>query len=103
MNREIYRFKLSPDIPMEDAWTTLFLAMLATECLYGRNRLLMDGAFYLDEKKRACVIDARDEVGQTMSRIFSGFLCFEYGEDALNIEFIQGPPKPSASRREVGA
>lgn len=94
MNREIYRYKFSDTVPMDSVDESLYLAVLAIECLYGRSRILMDTAYYVDEKKRACVIDARDEIGRSIARILTGFLTREFGEKSFTVEHVYGPPKP---------
>jgi hypothetical protein len=74
------------------------LAVLSAEGIHGRARVRLDAAFYLDEKKRACVVDAATPVGQTVAQIFTGLLTREFGEDAFTVERLAAPPetRPSA-------
>ena len=37
MNRELYRYNFAATAPMRDVEESLFLAVLATECLHGRS------------------------------------------------------------------
>lgn len=98
MNRDIYRFKFDRRVPMDSVASSIFLATLAAEALHGRAELLLDGAFYLDEKRHRCIVDARSAVGRTIARIFTGFLGHEFDEDLFDIERIPGPPNPESKK-----
>ena len=59
---------------------------MATEALHGRSRVNLDAKFWLDEKQRVCEVDANDQVGRDIARIFTGFLTREFGEKAFTVE-----------------
>jgi hypothetical protein len=61
------------------------LAVLAAESLHGRSLVQLDASFRLDSKKRTCVVGASTEVGQTIARIFTGYLSREFGEGAFTV------------------
>lgn len=92
MNRELYRYKFDSDVPIRDIEDSLCLAVLTTECLYGRSLIKLDACFCLNRKKRSCVVDAATEVGCTIARIFTGFLSREFGEETFKVERIGDGP-----------
>ena len=85
MNSHAYRFVFTGKINLEEVEASLLLALLVAECLHGRARVRLDSSFRLDRKIRSCVIDAGTEVGRTISRVFSGFLSLEFGEEAFKV------------------
>lgn len=86
MNQKSYRYSFNDKLPLQNIEDSLFLAVLATECLYGRSRIRLDASFCLKKKKRFCVIDASTEVGYHIARIFTGFLISEFGVEAFRIK-----------------
>lgn len=103
MKRDIYRYNFSDDVPFRDVEESLLLAVLATESLHGRSLVRLDASFCLDEKKRACVVDAGTEVGRHIARIFTGFLTREFGEEAFKVERVDETKAPHAPLRAMGA
>ncbi len=103
MNRELYRYNFAETVPLRDVEESLLLAVLATECLHGRSLVRLDASFYLDNKKRSCVVDAATEVGRAIARIFTGFITREFGEKAFKVERIVGAPPVSAAMNAQGA
>ena len=97
MNREVYRYRFKEKISLKEIEDSLFLSVLATESVFGRSRIRLDASFYLDKKKRACVIDASTEVGRHIASVFTGFLMQEFGEDAFRVERSDNPEKKTAS------
>ena len=91
MHKEIYRYVFTPDVPMEDIESSLLLAILATESLHGESQVRLDASHYLDPAARACVIDAGTAVGRDFSRLFTGFVRREFGEDAFQVERVDSP------------
>jgi hypothetical protein len=86
MNRNIYRYDFSDEVPLREAEDSLLIAVIATESLHGRSLVRLEASFCLDEKKRSCVIDASSDVGQNIARIFTGFLTREFGEGAFKVK-----------------
>ena len=86
MDRDIYRYDFSAEVPLGEVEDSLLLAVLVAESLHGRSLVRLDASFCLDEKKQSCVVDAGTEVGRHIARIFTGFLTREFGESAFTVE-----------------
>jgi len=99
MPKGIYRYQFREGVPLRDIEETLLLAVLAAESLHGESRVRLDAAYCIEDGKRACVIDAGTDVGRDISKIFTGLVSREFGEDAFQVERIEGAPKPQ--RAEV--
>ncbi len=103
MTKELYRYGFGPDVPIEEAETSLLLAILATESLHGESQARLDIAHFFDADRRACVIDASTLVGRDLNRLYVGFLRREFGEDSFNVERV-APDSPREPRpAAVGA
>lgn len=94
MTCELYRYRFSEGVPLRDLEQTLLLAVLAAESLHGQSRVRLDAAYCLEPVKRACVIDAGTDVGRDINRVFTGFAIREFGEDAFQVERIDGASRP---------
>jgi hypothetical protein len=94
MATEVYRYRFARSISLQDVEETFFLAVLAAESLHGQSCVRMDASYCMDKAQRACVIDAGTDVGRDISRIFCGLAIREFGEDAFQVERIEGAPKP---------
>jgi hypothetical protein len=90
MQPAIYRFEFDESVVMADVETTLHLAILGAEGLFGESSVRMDGAYSIDEQRRACVVDARNEVGRCICQIFTGYLGREIGGDAFSVRAVSG-------------
>ena len=90
MQPEIYRFEFDEPVPMTDVESTLHLAVLGAEGLFGEASVRMDGAYSIDEKRRVCVVDARNEVGRSICQIFTGYLGREIGGDTFRVRAVSG-------------
>jgi hypothetical protein len=89
MTSGLYRYTFAPDVALDEVEGTLHLAVLATESLHGEAQVRLDAARCFDADRRACVIDAGTAVGRDLSRLFTGFLCREFGEDAFRVERVE--------------
>jgi len=103
MNRELYRYNFTADVPLKDVEESLLLAVLATESLHGRALVRLDASFCLDSKKRSCVVDAATDVGRDIARIFTGFLSREFGEEAFKVERVGDAHPVSPELKATGA
>ncbi|MFQ5647510.1 MAG: hypothetical protein ACE5GM_11320, partial [bacterium] len=104
MNKMVYHFGFKDTVSLLDIEESLFLSVLAVECLHGRSRIRMDAMFKLDKKTRICVVDAGTEVGCHIARIFNGFLAREFGEEAFKVERRGDMPaadEPSSKERRT--
>ncbi len=88
MNHTTYHYTIDEAVPIKEVELSLMLAVLATECIHGHSQVRLDASFSLDPKNRSCRIDATSEVGQTIARIFTGFLTKEFGEQSFNVARI---------------
>ena len=101
MRSDIYRYVFTDTVPIEDAEATLHLAILAAESLFGESRVRMDVAYSIDESARVCVIDATNEVGRSVCRIFTGYLIREFGQDRFTVRAVTTPGAPSSVKASV--
>lgn len=98
MDNGFYLYHIYESASMRDVEDSLFLSVLATEGLHGRSQVNLDAVFYLDKKKRSCAVDATSQVGRDLARIFTGFLMNEIGEDAFEIEQVNGNESQASLR-----
>jgi len=103
MSRPVYRYTFDPKTSLAEARDSLFLSVFAAEGIHGRAQVRLDAAFCLDEKKRACVVDAATPVGRTIAQIFTGLLSREFGEDAFTVERVTEPPAGAVGGHASGA
>lgn len=89
MPHQLYRYRFDSEIEIDDVDSTLLLSILATENLHGESQVRLDASHYLDLDTRVCVIDATTAVGRDINRLFTGFLCREYGEDKFQVERVE--------------
>ena len=94
MSQEIYRYRFSPQVLVEDIEVSLVLALFATESLHGESQVRLDASHHLDGDQRACVIDASTPVGRDLNRLFVGFLGREFGPDSFQVERVNCMPSP---------
>lgn len=63
--------------------------------LIAESTVRMDAAYTIEEEGRVCVVDANNEVGRCICRIYTGYLTREFGADAFNVR-PAGAPKAVA-------
>lgn len=86
MKSDIYSYTFSNDLVMQDIEETLLLSVIAAEALHGRSKVNLDAKFRLDERQRTCEVDASNDVGRDIARIFTGLLTTEFGEAAFQVK-----------------
>lgn len=89
MKRNLYRYELSDNVPIEDVEASLLLAILAVESIHGESQVRMDAGHVFDAELRKCVIDGRTEVGRDLNRLFTGFLIREFGDNAFTVKRVE--------------
>jgi len=89
MGNQVYTYKFTERVPFPDVEDTLHLAVLAAESLHGRSRVRLNAFFSLDKDKRSCVIDAGNDVGRDINRIFTGYVTSEFGDGAFQVSQIE--------------
>ena len=85
MSPRTYRYKFNANIAMQQVQEILMLATAAVEGLHGRSRINLDASYRLNEKERICEIEAGNEVGCAIARIFTGLLANGIGEGEFKI------------------
>jgi hypothetical protein len=98
MTCDYYRYTFTKETSLAEVENSLFLAMFSAEGLHGRAQVRLDAAYFLDERRRACVIDADSAVGKTIAQIFTGLLGREFGEDSFTVERVIGVPQAMADK-----
>ncbi len=98
MESKIYHFEFDDSVPMEEAESTLHLAIMAAECVFGEPAVRMDAAYSIHEQNRVCVVDASHEVGRCICKVFTGYLVKEFGADSFTVRRI----KTASSTRQEG-
>lgn len=90
MTCDFYRYSFSKETSLAEVENSLFLAVFSAEGLHGRAQVRLDAAYFMDEKRRACVVDAASAVGKTIAQVFTGLLAREFGDDAFTVERVVG-------------
>lgn len=85
MRRTIYQYTFDPQINPSDIRDTFRLAYLATQSVYGHRRTLLEADFDLNEAQQEAWIDARNDVGQHLHRVFLGYLNREFGTGSTTV------------------
>ena len=98
MSKTVYRYQFEPDVPLEEAETSLVLAIIAAEALHGQPAVRLSLRYLFGEEKRACVIDGDNEVAHQVVLIFTQFLLRQFGDDAFQVTQPprERPPAPPA-------
>ena len=103
MKRKLYRYKFNSNVSLHDVNESLFIARIATEGLLGHALARLDVSYCLDMDKNSCVVDASTDAGLTIARIFTGFLSYEFGEEAFTVERIGDECPDSPHRKHEAA
>lgn len=83
MNRTVYKIQFASELPVGMVDFHLMTAARATESLYGRNAVRLDGAARISPKSHTVTIDAETEVGIDLAKIFMGFMTSDFGEKSF--------------------
>ena len=102
MAAEAYRYTFDDKTSLEEVRDSLFLAVFSAEGLHGRAQVRLDAAFWIDERRRTCVVDGATAVGQTVARIFTGLLSRQFGDDAYRVERVLEPFVPQEKTADGG-
>ncbi len=95
--RQIYRYRFTCDLSMEDIEATLLLAIFSIEALYGEAQVHLEIRHFLDISRRACVIDASSAAGDALNRLFTGLLLREIGASGFSVEAALSSPDQSVN------
>ena len=90
-----FRFVFKEEVSVLDAELSLHLAIFAIEGLFGAARVRLDASYAIDEPRRVIIVDASNEVGEALVRVFTNLLLREFGDDSLQVERVDAHPTPS--------
>ncbi len=96
MTEDLYRYSFDETVPTEEIESALLLAVWGCESLHGDAQTRLDAAHFFDPDQRACVIDARSEVGRDLNRLFMGFISREFSSGAFDVQRVSKSPAPTA-------
>lgn len=88
MEQSEYTYRFSSELDIAELQATLTLAIMATESLHGESRVRLEAGHSFDAANRCCKIDARNDVGRDLNRLFLGFISREFGADAFQVESV---------------
>ena len=88
MSREVYRYRFDKEVPANDLEESLLLAVLAIQCLHGESRARLDARYCLNAGDRTCVIDASNDIGRDLNRVFTGFVSREFGDGSFKVDHV---------------
>jgi hypothetical protein len=100
LNKVLYYYFFTPEVPIEDVESALNLAILATESLHGESQTRLDMNHTFDKAKQKFMIEAGTPVGQDINRLFVGFIQREFDRDSFAIERIEGQFEQSEEEAE---
>jgi len=90
MLSNVYRYEFSTSVAIEEAESTMLLALAAAESLHGASEVRLDAEHAFDPVLRVCVINAATRVGQDLNKLFAGFLAQEFGAGRFHVERLGG-------------
>ena len=93
MTRNVYRYIFEPAVSLAEVHDSLAMSIFAAEGIHGQAQVRLDAGYAMDEDARACVVDAATPVGLTFAQIFTGLLVRQFGEDAFEVERVEGAPR----------
>ena len=96
---DVFRFHFTSDVCLEEAELTLHLAMYAVEGLFGAARVRLDVSYFVDQPRRVIIVDATNEVGATLVRVFANLLLREYGDEAFAVRRVGASSAPRTEGR----
>jgi hypothetical protein len=89
MDPTVYCYQFSDSVSNEDIESTLILAVMGIESLYGESLFRLDAVHEFDKQTRQCTIDATTDVGRALNRLFAGYLMREFSRDAFQVRRSQ--------------
>lgn len=101
MSKTVYRFQFEEDVPLEEAETSLVLAIIAAEALHGQPAVRLSLRYLFSEEKRACAVTADNEVARQVVMIFIQFLLRQFDDDAFQVtQPLSEPPASPAAEAD---
>ena len=88
----VFRFVIKEEVSLVDAELSLHLAIFAVEGLFGRAPVRLDVGYHVDEPRCVIVVDASNEVGEALVRVFTNLLLREFGDDSFRVDRVDSHP-----------
>jgi len=85
MPRKKTQFVITPELPIEGVRATLHLSQMASEILFGHERMTLETGWTLNRKRRLITIDTHSKPGETLALVFLGFCRREFGAEAVKV------------------
>ena len=85
MTESVYQYQFDKAVEMQGVTDSLLLAVAAVEALHGRAKVNLDADFKLSESDRICRIDAKNDIGKDIARIFVEYLSMGIGEGKFRV------------------
>ena len=83
-----YKYTFDRDVPPRELEESLLLAVLAIQCLHGESHARLDARYCLKPGDRTCVIDASNDIGRDLNRVFTGFVSREFGDGSFKVDHV---------------
>ena len=98
MSTTVYKFKFDAATELDEAESTLHLAILAAEGLFSEALLRVNFSYHRDDEAKSLHINGGDEISETVVRIFTSFAIKEFGSTAFVISISPSgqPTEPLA-------
>ncbi|CAM2066748.1 hypothetical protein SCOR_15315 [Sulfidibacter corallicola] len=104
MPKLIYKYEFKDHVSMDAVESDLALALISAEALFGQSRVLLECDLAADFKRRTLVIQAGNQVGQTVNTLFVGLVHRFLGQDAFSLSRIHPcpsqPPRHPRNRKK---
>jgi len=85
MNDGHYKFEFSRSVNMAKVEYALLMAVVAAEGIHGRSRVSLEADFNTNQAVRTCIVNANNQVGVDIAKVFTEFLNLEIGQDTYRI------------------
>jgi len=95
MHATTYLFRFDDATELDEAESTLHLAILAAEGLFSEALLRVSFSYHRDDPGHSLLINGGEEISETVVRIFTSFAIKEFGSTAFTISAL-----PSTRDRE---
>lgn len=83
MTNSTYRFEFDRGTDLDDAESTLHLAILAAEGLYSEAQIRLGFAYHRDEANHCLHLSGGDDLSATVVHIFTALATKEFGATAF--------------------
>ena len=101
MTRTTYQFTFTSAVPMDAVEDALVVAAIAARAVTEEKSPGRRTTHALDERRRTCVVDARNAEGAALLRIFFAYVIVMFGVCAFRIVTAEDlvPPRRAPRRR----